>query len=252
MRRAAYPGRLLRVDMGDLVVRHGGFASRATLINATSRRDVDAALRSGAIVRLAHGRYGLPSLEAAAASAVAINGILCLTSAALHHGWEVKSAPEDPHVMVPKNRKIAPERRRQLVLHRGNLGADDVSGGIATSRELTLLQCMRHLPHADALCVVDSALRHGEHATLRRIVANVQGAGRQKVLELAGQGRAEADNPFESTTRSIALAVPGLHVEPQVVISSRRVWARPCSASTAAAAGWKQRSPASASCCRFE
>lgn len=227
MRQAAYPGRLLRVDMGDLVARHGGFASRATLIDATSRRDVDAALRSGAIVRLAHGHYGLPSLEAATAKALAMNGVLCLTSAALHHGWEVRSTPDAPHVLVPKNRRVSPERRRGIVMHRGNLGPDDVSGGVATSRELTLLQCMRHLPHADALCVVDSALRHGEQATLKQIVATVQGAGRQKVLHLARQGRAEADNPFESAARSIALAVPGLRVEPQVVISSDRVWARP-------------------------
>lgn len=139
----------------------------------------------------------------------------------------MKSAPDEPHILVPKNRRVARERRRKIVLHRGSLGPDDVSGGIATSRELTLLQCMRHLPHADALAVVDSALRHGEQATLRRIVASVQGAGRQKVLTLARQGRAEAANPFESATRSIALTVPGLDVEPQVVISSTRVWARP-------------------------
>lgn len=215
------------MDMGDLMGRYGGFASRATLIRATSRRDVDAALRTGAIVSLAHGRYALPSLDEAAASAVAMNGVLCLTNAALHHGWEVRVAPTEPHVLVPKNRKVSPERRRGVVLHRGNLTEDDVSGGIATSRELTLLQCMRHLPHADALAIVDSALRHGEQATLRRIVATVQGAGRRKVLDLAGQGRAEATNPFESAARAIALTVPGLRVEPQVVISSSRVWAKP-------------------------
>lgn len=227
MRQSAAPGRLIRMDMGDLMGRYGGFASRAALIQATSRRDVDAALRSGAIVSATHGRYALPALEEAMISAVALNGVLCLTSAAQHHGWEVKSTPDEPHILVPKNRKVSAERRKGVVMHRGNLTADDISGGIATSRELTLLQCMRHLPHADELSVVDSALRHGEMATLKRIVASVQGAGRQKVLTLAKQGRAEADNPFESSTRSIALSVPGLAVEPQVVISSPRVWARP-------------------------
>lgn len=227
MQPSAAHGRLTAVDMDDLLRRHGGFASRAALIRASSRSDVDTALRTGAIVRAAHGRYALPGLDAAQAKAVALNGVLCLTSAALHHGWEVKSSPETPHVLVPKNRRVPDHRRGGVVLHRGNLGVDDVSGGIATSREITLVQCMRHLPHADALAVVDSALRHGEQATLRRIVASVQGAGRRKVLKLASQGRAEAANPFESATRSIALSVPGLDVEPQVVISSNRVWARP-------------------------
>lgn len=213
--------------MGDLLARRGGFASRAALIQATSRRAVDEALRSGTIVRVGHGRYALPSIDDAVARAAGMNGVLCLTSAAQHHGWEVKVAPAEPHVLVPRNRRVSPDQRKGVVLHRGTLGPDDVSDGIATSRELTLLQCMRRLPHADALSVVDSALRHGEETTLRRITATVQGAGRQKVLTLARQGRAEAANPFESSTRSIALAVPGLRVEPQVVISSDRVWARP-------------------------
>lgn len=213
--------------MGDLLARRGGFASRAALIQATSRRDVDEALRSGTIVRVGHGRYALPSIDDAVARAAGMNGVLCLTSAAQHHGWEVKAPAAEPHILVPRNRRVSPDVRKGVVLHRGTLGPDDVSDGIATSRELTLMQCMRRLPHADALSVVDSALRHGEEATLRRIVATVQGAGRQRVLTLAGQGRAEAANPFESSTRSIALTVPGLHVEPQVVISSNRVWARP-------------------------
>lgn len=215
------------VDVRDLLVRRGGFASRAALIQASSRQQVDEALRSGAIVRIGHGRYALPSVDAAVARAAGMNGVLCLTSAAQHHGWEVRVAPMEPHILVPRNRRVSPDQRSGVVLHRGTLDLDDISGGIATSRELTLLQCMRRLPHADALSVVDSALRHGEQATLRRIVATVQGAGRQKVLTLAAQGRAEAANPFESTTRSIALTVPGLHVQPQVTISSDRVWARP-------------------------
>lgn len=215
------------MNIGDLLERHGGFACRAALIQGSSRREVDAALRSGAIVRTAHGRYALPTLDAAQSKAVQVNGVLCLTSAALYHGWEVKASPDEPHVLVPKNRRVTPERRSGVVLHRGRLEVEDVAGGIATSRERTLVQCMRHLPQDEALAILDSALRHGEQLTLRRIVASVQGAGRQKVLRLASQGRAAAANPFESVTRSIALGVPGLHLEPQLVISSSKVWARP-------------------------
>lgn len=111
--------------------------------------------------------------------------------------------------------------------HYGNLGPDDAPDGVATSRELTLAQCLRQLPDDEALVIADSALRHGEETTLRRAAAGVQGAGSHKVRRLAGAARAEADNAFESVTRSIALTVPGLRVEPQVVISSPRLWVRP-------------------------
>lgn len=215
------------MEIDDLVERHGGFASRAALIHATSRHHVDAALRSGAIVRVTHGRYALPGLDEARARAVSLNGVLCLASAALHHGWEVRSAPEVPHVLVPRNRRVSTERREGVVLHRGDPTDDDIVDGIATGKELTLLQCMRGLPAPDALAIVDSALRHGEQASLERVVARVRGTGRQKVLGLAAHGRAAAANPFESATRAIALEVPGLSLEPQVVISSPRVWARP-------------------------
>lgn len=111
--------------------------------------------------------------------------------------------------------------------HFGDLGPDDAPDGIATSREVTLLHCLRQLPEDEALAVADSALRHGELSTLRRVVVNVQGAGSSKVRRFANDARAEAANPFESVTRSVALRVPGLRVEPQVVISSPNVWARP-------------------------
>lgn len=215
------------MEIGELVRRHGGFVSRASLIQATDRRTVDAALRSGAIVRVAQGRYALPVHDEARARAAALNGVLCLTSAAVHHGWEVRTTPVDPHVLVPKNRRVTAERRAGTVLHRGILTPADTVDGIVTSKDLTLLQCMRRLPIPDALAVVDSALRHGEEATLERVVGRVRGAGRQQVLWLAQHARATAANPFESATRAIALEVPGLSLEPQVVISSPRVWARP-------------------------
>lgn len=212
--------------MAEVLERCGGVASRASLIIATSRAEVDRALRHGQLRPIGRGRYVTPDLDDAAALAHAVSGVLCLTSAALHHGWEVKETPQQPHVLVPRHRK-----RRQhtagLHLHYGDLGPDDAPDGIATAREVTLRQCLRHLPEDEALAIADSALRHGELATLRRAAAHVRGPGSDKVRRLARAARAEAANPFESVTRSIALRVPGLNVEPQVVIDSPHVWARP-------------------------
>lgn len=215
------------MDLDEVMARHGGMSSRAALIRATSRAEVDAALRSGLLLRAGQGRYVLPHVETAARTAHAMNGILCLTSAALHHGWEVKAVPEKPHVLVPRKRNVPQRFRDAVVLHRRDLHCDEISAGIATSRELTLEQCLRLLPYDEALAVADSALRHGEHAALSRAAAVVLGRGQQQAARVARDARAEAANPFESATRAICNDVPGLRVEPQVVISDPHVWARP-------------------------
>ena len=214
------------MDLGEVMQRHGGMSTRAALVRATSRAEVDRALADGTVVRAGQGRYVLPDVDAASRTAHAMNGVLCLTSAALHHGWEVKKAPDTPHVLVPRKRNVPEHLRRKVVLHRRDLGPDDVSGG-ATSRELTLEQCLRLLPYDEALAIADSALRHGEHATLARAAALVRGRGQRQAERVAREARAESANPFESVARAICHGVPGLHVEPQVTICDAFVWARP-------------------------
>ena len=214
------------MDVDTAIQRMGGLATRAALIQASSRADVDLALRHGAVVRAGHGRYTLPSVDAAASTAFRMNGHLSLTSAALHHGWEVKATPKKPHVTFPRHRNVPRSWRNDVVLHRADLVRDDTSG-IATSREVTLLQCLRQLPDDEALVIADSALRHGEIETLRRVAAQVRGAGSAKVRRIAGQADGRAANPFESVARAICLQVPGLEVTPQLEISSEHCWARP-------------------------
>jgi very-short-patch-repair endonuclease len=218
---------LVVVDLGEVMARHGGVSHRAALIRATSRAEVDRALADGSVVRAGHGRYVLPDVDAAARTAHSMNGVLCLTSAPLHHGWEVKAVPEKPHVLVPRKRNVPQRFRRAVQLHRRDLLIDDIAGGIATSRELTLEQCLRLLPYDEALVIADSALRHGEQATLARAAGLVRGRGQQQALRVAREARAESANAFESATRAICHRVRGLAVEPQVVISDAFVWARP-------------------------
>lgn len=178
------------VELAEVLDRCGGVATRAALIRDTSRAEVDRARRHGHLRSVGHGRYASAAVDEAAAMAHGVSGVLCLTSAALHHGWEVKETPTQPDVLVPRKRNIAYHRRAGVHLHSGDLGPDDAPDGIAT---------------------------------LRRVAANVQGAGSTKVRRLAQLARGEAANPFESVARSIALRIPGLHVEPQVVISSPNV-----------------------------
>lgn len=214
------------MDVVDVIERMGGFGTRAALVRATSRAEVDRALAAGAVVRQGQGRYTLPTVDTAAALAHAMNGVLCLASAALRHGWEVKAVPEKPHVLVPRNRNVPRRYRGAVVLHSADLGPDDVVAQ-ATSRELTLTQCLRLLPYDEALVIADSALRAGEHATLRRAAASVRGRGQANATRIAATASDQAANAFESVARAICNDVPGLHVEPQLIISSPHCWARP-------------------------
>ena len=105
------------MSVAQLVVEAGGFATRATLVSATSRLAVDQALAAGEVVADGHGRYVTPATGGAVRAAHALSGVLGLTSAALHHGWEVKVAPREPHVVVPRHRTVTAERRRGVSVH---------------------------------------------------------------------------------------------------------------------------------------
>lgn len=214
------------MELSDLVARLGGIATRAQLVAATSPAEVDAALDAGRLARTGRGRYVLPGTDAAVAVAHGLNATLALTSAALFHGWEVRTVPEKPHVIVPRKRNVPAHRRAEVVLHRRDLRCEERLG-IATSREVTLTQCMRSLPEEEALAVADSALRHGHRALLAKVAAEVRGQGSGQVRRIAAQARVGAANPFESALRAIANTVAGLEVEPQVVIRTPHLYARP-------------------------
>lgn len=202
-------------------------ASREQLSERVSRGDLERSIADGTVLRLARGRYCLASVDEAARTAHQLTGTLCLASAALRHGWAVKTPPERPHVIVAKGRKLTPRQQALATFHRQALGPDDVVDDIVTSKEATLLHCLRSLPEDEALAVADSALREGEEATLRRVAKSVQGAGAARVRRLAGLADSRAANPFESVARWQSMQVEGLNVVPQVRITSVTPWARP-------------------------
>ncbi len=192
----------------------GGIATRSLLVAACGRAAVDRALSAGTVVADARGRYSLPVTDDAVRRAHALSGVLCLTSAALHHGWEVKASPDKPHILLPKKRKVSSEARGTFHLHRGDLHPDEVDGsGIATAVELTLTQCLRRLPYDAALAVADSALRHGvTPATLRRVARTARGPGSPQIRKVVAAARLDVANPFESCLRAIS------HVDGWIVL----------------------------------
>ena len=82
------PGRVMTVV--ERLVEAGGLSTRAALLAHFDRLDIDKALAAGEIVAVGRGRYALPIVDEGVLKAHALSGLLSLTSAALHHGWEVR------------------------------------------------------------------------------------------------------------------------------------------------------------------
>jgi very-short-patch-repair endonuclease len=195
----------------------GGVARRTSLLRVVERRDLDAAVRDGVVVRDGWGVYAVPGSDEATRVAALLGGAVSLTSAALRHGWGVAKVPDKPHVTVSRGRRLG-ARGALAHVHRAELAASEVADG-ATSEEVTLRDCLRHLPFGEALAVADSALREsGCTQLLARLADEARGPGSARIRRVAAHADGLAANPFESSLRAISLSVPGLALRPQVVI----------------------------------
>lgn len=211
----------------EALARLGGVATRAQIIALVGRASFDRAVRTGLLVRQARGRYALPTVDEAVAVAHRLSGVLCLASGALHHGWATKAVPERAQVSFPRDRRLTAEQQSLVDAHRHDLAPDEVIDGIVTSKELTLVHCLRNLPEDEALAIADSAARSGDHAALARVAAIRTGRGAARVRRIARAANPDAANAFESVLRAIARTVDGLDVTPQRLITSVTPWVRP-------------------------
>lgn len=186
-------------------------------------------MANGAIVRDARGRYSLPSASAALRAASRLSGVVSHVSAAQVHGWEVKHPPALPTVTVPRNRRVAPERREGVAVTWAHLAPPEVLSGRVTSYGRTVVDCAKHLPFDEALAIADSAMRHGNvtRSWLIELAGRMPDRHRERCLRVALAADPRAANPFESVLRAIGLDIPELVLEPQVVISGEGFSVRP-------------------------
>ncbi|PKH41024.1 Protein of unknown function [Nocardioides alpinus] len=196
--------------------RLGGVASTQALLRLTNRRQIRRAARQRSIIKVARGRYALPTAQAARAAAVALSGVVCLRSAAAHHGWELKTQPELPEVAINPRRHLPRGRRADVRVAWMNVAEDDVVAGVTTPMK-TVLDCARHLPFDEALAIADSALRSGSVTRAEMDSAQVRGAGAAAVRRVLAHADARAANPFESVLRALCIEA-GLDVVPQQAI----------------------------------
>ncbi len=216
------------MEVVEALTWRGGVADAAVLQHLTSRRKVRTALRDGLVVRPTRGQYALPDADEARRAAARLSGVVTHLSAAQLHGWELKHRPGLPTVTVPRNRKVAPWRRTGVDLRWRSLDEDEVWNG-RTRAGRTVIDCAKDYPFDEALTVADSALRHGNvtRDQLLRLAEQVPSVGRARCLRVAREASGLAANPFESVLRATALDVPGLDLQPQVVIEEDGFVGRP-------------------------
>ncbi|GAB2981698.1 DUF559 domain-containing protein [Nocardioides montaniterrae] len=211
----------------DALTHLGGVATRQQLLSHVSARKLGHALAARAVVRIGHGRYALANVDTDTANAHALSAVLCLASAALHHGWAVKTVPDRTQVSVRRNRRLASRQLSRAEVHRHDLRPDEITDGVVTNKEVTLMQCLRTLPDDEALAIADSAARTEGPALLLRVRNLAQGRGAARIRRLIDAADARAANPFESVLRYIASRVEGAVFEPQRVITDVDPVARP-------------------------
>lgn len=200
----------------------GGVASRRRIVEMSSRRAFEQACSDGRIVRAHRSAYRLPELDRAVRRAVDLGGRVAVLSAAVSHGWEVPAPPLRPWIMFDHHGRAPRATGVEVVW--GDL-TDET--GLVTSRRRTLLDCARRLPFDLALCVADSAGRHGvDLEVFAEDAARVRGKGAGQAREVARHASRRAANPFESMLRALAIRA-GLDVVAQGPVLLRGVGGEP-------------------------
>ncbi|KRE57781.1 hypothetical protein ASG70_18595 [Phycicoccus sp. Soil748] len=220
------PGPARALAVADALGRLGGCATWSTLRALVPQSALESAVAEGSVVRLRRGRYVLPAVSAHRRAAHARSGVVSHLSAALAHGWPVLRPPVRPWLTVPRNRKVSREQRRGVVITYRDLSPHERAAGL-TDPIRTVLDCAVKLPFDQALAVADSALRSGDVARHELLAAAraLRGTGSSRARRVAVAADRRAANPFESALRAIALDLPGLRLQPQLVIADVGVFA---------------------------
>jgi len=214
------------MSVAQTIERVGGWATRRELRRAHSRRAIERAVAEGSVVKVGRFRFTAPATAMALQQAVRLDGHLSHLSAALHHGWKVKTAPTDTWVTIPRKRGSLDCDTAGVHVHRSDVGPSDSRGRVTTPLR-TVLDCARTLPFDEALTVADSALRSGkvDRDELRAAAAKAAGPGSVQIRRVARHASAKADNPLESVLRALTIEV-GLVMTPQLEVAEPGLFAK--------------------------
>ncbi len=206
-----------------------GSASSADLVALFGRGALRQAVAAGSLERYARGYYRPPDLRSPARDlALAHRGVVSHLSAALHHGWKVKTEPDRIWITVPRHRNLCGGKLsgKGLRIVASDLTERDSSDRVTTPMR-TIVDCARSLPFDEALCVADSALRVRavEPEEMIARARTVRGPGARRVVRVLHHADRRSSGPFESVLRAICLDVPGLSVVPQQCVAEPGLFA---------------------------
>jgi hypothetical protein len=214
------------VDPTAALEQAGGFATRRDLVRAgISKGRLADAVKSGRILRLRRGVYGLGLIDgtdALAAAALSLRGTVSHDSAAVIWGLELVHRPGQ-HITVPRNRSRAAFDGEAV--HRADLDAVEIRHGVrVTTAARTVVDCAKVLPLREAVVLIDSALRAGL-VTCEQLTAEaggVRGNNTPKVRRAVGMADPRCGFVLESMLR-VLLVLAGLAPdESQFVIRDKR------------------------------
>jgi very-short-patch-repair endonuclease len=205
-------------SVGEVLARHGGWATRAVLVGATSRRVVEAALERGEVQRIALGIYALPDLPTDEVAVLAYDGVLSHVSAAKSLGLPLLLTPPKPHIIVPPKRR--PRPGPPAVLHWAETSSGERRNRL-TSLPRTVVDCSRILPFSEALAVADAALATGRlnQDELLAATAAMGGYGCPNARRTAAAATRLSDSFLESMLRGLLISAGVDDFEPQVLVT---------------------------------
>ena len=203
----------------------GGVATLAELRAAHAVRLVRRAVSEGTVIRVSKNRYVLPSAPEQFRVAQSRSAVLSHLSAAVHHGWKVKTVPTETWLTVRRKRHLHPAQLLGVRPSWAELGPEDAHHGVTTPLR-TVLDCARVLPFDEALAVADSALR-ARDVDRRELVdaaARLRGTGARSARRVAAHASARAANPFESVLRALCIE-EGFDLTPQLQVAEAGLFA---------------------------
>lgn len=178
-------------------------------------RALAAAARDGAVLRVGHGGYALPDAQPGLVAAVALGGAASHATAAALHGWPIWTPDSRLHVTVPSRRDLVLPR---VVVHQARLGPADVQSYRACTTALrTALDCARSMPLAEAVCILDGAVRAGA-LTVRQLTEAAErsrGPGATRLRRAVANVDPRSASALESVLRMLLVAT-GRRVQSQV------------------------------------
>ena len=208
-----------------MIAELGHVATWSELQPHVTRRAVTAAMTRGEVERLSRDRYATPGLHAARREAERHHGVVSHLSAAVHHGFKVRTPPARPKVTVPRTHHVTRADEDCCEIRLRHLGPGDHAQGVTTPLR-TVVDCARDLPFEEALCVADSALRSSLVTPdgLVSLARRARGPGARALRRVAQQADGGSSGPMETVLRVISLD-RGLDLSTQLQIVDHGLFA---------------------------